>query len=434
VKDIDFESLRDMSAKLILRKLYQKLHRQLERLDFYTYVLSPTIQNFFSKPQRSILPSTIGDLKEFALSNNWRFEIRQSEFTQIFNPSKTIEEEILDIINNGPRRIKNFYASRSARSISRGEILYSRLYSVSTSVMSETFECEVPDAIIVNPGGIVMTSDLHPIEQSVDGYDDSCLRLAKTQNILSKRVETLPGRYISLLTKRCWEKGNYAHWLMEALPKLDILKSLNNEFKVIVPSNPYPFILSSLSLLGIPKERIVAANFQVISVDNLILAHAAQRTGVPNKVHLGNIRNKLKCAVLGEHHSATMGQRLVYISRSRASRGLINEVEIRPILDKYGFETLICEDLSFEDQVKIFSEAKVVLGPHGAGIYNQIFCHPGATIIEIYNKDYWYRSSLSVSNIMGHIHWHIFGPTAGKGWATWVDPNKLQRLLTVALA
>ena len=54
--------------------------------------------------------------------------------------------------------------------------------------------------------------------------------------------------------------------------------------------------------------------------------------------------------------------RKIYISRSKARRRKIsNEILIIPLLLKYGIEMIHCEDLTFKEQVELFSETKLLI-------------------------------------------------------------------------
>ena len=55
-------------------------------------------------------------------------------------------------------------------------------------------------------------------------------------------------------------------------------------------------------------------------------------------------------------------------------RRLLNEEEIARIASEQGFEIIRAEELAFENQVMLFSEASVITGPHGAGFVNMVFC------------------------------------------------------------
>ena len=47
-----------------------------------------------------------------------------------------------------------------------------------------------------------------------------------------------------------------------------------------------------------------------------------------------------------------------------------------------GFKSFTLSDYSFLDQVKLFYHAKTIVGLHGAGFANIIFCQPGTKILE----------------------------------------------------
>jgi capsular polysaccharide biosynthesis protein len=79
----------------------------------------------------------------------------------------------------------------------------------------------------------------------------------------------------------------------------------------------------------------------------------------------------------------------IYISRQDApNRKLGNEAEIEQLAESFGFEVLTLSSMKLEDQFHHFYNADIVLGPHGAGLSNMIFCRPGAKIIELSSSNY----------------------------------------------
>ena len=223
---------------------------------------------------------------------------------------------------------------------------------------------------------------------------------------------------------------------MDCLPKLALIESLDSsvkkDLKFIIPDGSTPYIVDSLKLLGIQEDQTIQIQEESIIVENLILCRAAEKAGRPKKIHFLAIRNKLLSSFIDKENVRLPSKR-IYVSRSQSSRKIVNEEEILQILRKYNFEVIHCENMSLTEQIKIFSEAEIVLGPHGAGMYNQIFCHSGTSIIEIYNKEYWHHSSRIISSFMGHKHWHIFGENVSSDWQTWVDPLKLEKVLSLVL-
>jgi capsular polysaccharide biosynthesis protein len=64
----------------------------------------------------------------------------------------------------------------------------------------------------------------------------------------------------------------------------------------------------------------------------------------------------------------------IYITRNDAlTRRVVNEQEVIEELTKIGFEIFSLEGLSIVDQAKLFSMAKIVVAPHGAGLTNLDF-------------------------------------------------------------
>ena len=76
--------------------------------------------------------------------------------------------------------------------------------------------------------------------------------------------------------------------------------------------------------------------------------------------------------------------RKLYISRRKAKfRKVLNEGDVENILRKFDFETVVLEDISFLEQIRLFSETSVLLGVHGAGLTNMIFMRENSKAIEL---------------------------------------------------
>ncbi|MCL2931175.1 MAG: glycosyltransferase family 61 protein [Trichodesmium sp. MAG_R03] len=366
------------------------------------------------------------NLKDLARQNGWLFEVVEKSMSQIFQPSKTIEEDIIYAIQDWGKILNNKNDQELKDIIIPRENNFYHLYCVTSSEMGETFRCTMPNATILEPNGLVLTSDFEIITQSVMSEKLKLdFNLEKIKEAINNS-EKLLGTYVSLLSDYSL---NYAHWLMDGLPKLALLESLKQELKFIIPKNSPSYIIDSLKLLGIKEQQLIKIQHPCLVVEKLILIHGAQKNGRVCKKYILKIRNKLLQAI----NDNNKPDKLIYISRSNYTRKIINESEILPIIKKYNFEILRCEELSFREQINIFSQAQVLLGPHGAGIYNQIFCNRGAIIIEIYNKQYWNHSSRIISSFLNHNHWHIFGENVAQDYQTYVEPLKLDKVLSYAI-
>ena len=78
------------------------------------------------------------------------------------------------------------------------------------------------------------------------------------------------------------------------------------------------------------------------------------------------------------------GSLRLYISRRDAPvRKIRNEEEVTGILDAAGFRHVVASELTHAEQVKLFRRASHVIGLHGAGLANIVFCPPRTNVLEI---------------------------------------------------
>lgn len=84
----------------------------------------------------------------------------------------------------------------------------------------------------------------------------------------------------------------------------------------------------------------------------------------------------------------------LYVSRGDAPvRRLVNEADLLAALVPKGFQVLESSKLPFAEQVALFSRAEAVVGVHGAGLSNIMYCKPGARVLEITARQYIPRIS-----------------------------------------
>jgi capsular polysaccharide biosynthesis protein len=100
----------------------------------------------------------------------------------------------------------------------------------------------------------------------------------------------------------------------------------------------------------------------------------------------------------------------IYISRTLPSaRVIANEAELLPSLQEMGFQICRLEQMPFEEQVRLFRNAEVVVGPHGAGFTNLIFSKPGTRVVEILAKGHERRCYWTLSAELGHDYLFYLG-------------------------
>ena len=86
--------------------------------------------------------------------------------------------------------------------------------------------------------------------------------------------------------------------------------------------------------------------------------------------------------------------------RNINNKRLLNNKEVAELFKKYEFEIVFPENLSFEEQVKIFSQAKYIAGSTGAALTNIMYCPSNATIISIIPKEYNFHLYSTIAKII----------------------------------
>lgn len=209
-----------------------------------------------------------------------------------------------------------------------------------------------------------------------------------------KIIKNVHGRVLSTLIGASGNK-NYWHWLFEVLPRIFLYErffSLNNLDKILVPSLKENFQTETLLALGIKINKVIDSNFysHIKTKELCTISHTIQFNieKIPywviselKKRYLNKIRlNKL-----------TMNFEKIYIDRSDSVtnnifRKIINEKEVIDFLISKNFKIIKLSEFSFLDQVSIFNNAKYIVGLHGAGFANVIFCKKNANVLEIKPK------------------------------------------------
>ena len=173
----------------------------------------------------------------------------------------------------------------------------------------------------------------------------------------------------------------FFHWFGDALQKLEALDRWRPELmslKVFVPYGAPSFMPTTLGAYGL--ETVVPGRLERLECESVtVLSRVALN---------GNFRPELMNAMRArlQSHFGSKGapNRRVYISRQDAPRRrVVNESEIRPILDRHGIEVVSLAGLPYADQVDLVAAAELVVGFHGAGLTHMTLMQPGARVLEL---------------------------------------------------
>lgn len=178
-----------------------------------------------------------------------------------------------------------------------------------------------------------------------------------------------------------WSTG-YFHWLADVLSRLYVMRDRLEPFVLLLPLDyaSRDFVQSSLRAFGVGEVEFIGQD-EVVRCPRLFLPTHTAPSGHYNHEIIHGVRRLLLDAY-GEAREHGAYER-VYISRSRApKRKIANEDAVLGILAEFEFQTIYAEDLSFEEQVKIFSRVRCLVSNHGAGLTNMLFM-PAGNVLEL---------------------------------------------------
>jgi capsular polysaccharide biosynthesis protein len=177
-----------------------------------------------------------------------------------------------------------------------------------------------------------------------------------------------------------WSKG-YFHWLTDALTRLYVVRDRLDQLTLLLPweFETRDFVKSSLEVFGVKNVDFIKPG-EVVECRSLLMpTHTAPSGHFRDEVIQGVRRTLL--SAFGD--SSERGER-IYISRRLANkRRIVNEDDLAQILQELDFQLICAEDLSFEDQVKLFSRARYLVSNHGAGLTNMLFMRDGGSVLEL---------------------------------------------------
>ena len=220
-------------------------------------------------------------------------------------------------------------------------------------------------------------------------------------------------------------RGNYYHWLIEVLPTILLVVDHEPEAIVLTPTLP-AFASSALDRIGVEHQ---VCTRPVLAAEALVVD--TPEFGRPHPREIERVREAGIRALSGAGRSPQPGR--VYVSRANDSRSLAGEERLERRLEELGFTIFHPGDRSdWLDQVAIFAGAETVIGPHGAGLSNVVFCPDGAEVIELQPDAYSADMFAAICAVRGLRHTAVRLPV-GQGSARHGDADVALELLTPLL-
>ncbi|MBE5948034.1 MAG: glycosyltransferase family 61 protein [Lachnospiraceae bacterium] len=178
---------------------------------------------------------------------------------------------------------------------------------------------------------------------------------------------------------------NYWHFTFETMSKVHMLEE--NGYKGMYMFYESASARELVKLYSLDEERIIWIDCNTTSncyhIKRMCCVEAIGGEADRNAKLLAGFSSKILENLVWDMDIEKYPKR-IFIKRI----GIRKLKENKDLFEKYGFVTIIPEDLTVEEQIKHFHAADIIINPHGAGSTNCIYMRKGSHFIETFGCNY----------------------------------------------
>lgn len=260
-----------------------------------------------------------------------------------------------------------------------------------------------------------------------------------TRKLIQKKIS---GKVLSLV-QGASAINNYGHWMMDIIPKIciaELHKDLNSYDAIYLPNFNKSFQIDSLKYFNLDFTKFInGSNIRHIFADKFIIPeHPYWEINKYQMETVANVDKEIVEVIRSKFLKNIKPNKFkkLFIDRSDSNffhNQIENYDEVWDFLKKKNFLKLKLSNLSFEDQIKYFYNAEVIVGGHGAGLCNILFCNKGTLLVELANTINKCNMFRNISTINSMSHFKIESskepPKNRMNPDIYVDMNKLKSFL-----
>ncbi|AFZ29869.1 capsular polysaccharide biosynthesis protein-like protein [Gloeocapsa sp. PCC 7428] len=284
---------------------------------------------------------------------------------------------------------------------------------VTSNAIRSAFVASIPNGRIwgYHQHGIIITPDDGVlIDISYEGRTSQTKLINdETNHPIFRKFKLEPVTHLNETVALLSVRGGqvYYHWMFNLLPKIHLLNrsiGIDNIDKFVINKVCTKFQEETLRILGVPQSKL-------IEIDGESFHVKANQVVVTSFTQISTWSCEFLRSEFLKHTSPKVAsEEYIYISRGDArKRRVANEGDVINYLEKFGFKIVTLESMSVLEQAQLFSSAKAIVAPHGAGLTNAVFCQPGTKLVEFFSPNYVHPLYWDLSNHVGLEYYYFLG-------------------------
>ncbi len=229
---------------------------------------------------------------------------------------------------------------------------------------------------------------------------------------------------------------NYGHWLIDDVPRLKsalhLMAADPRPVRILLHEFFQPVDqvrIDTIRALCGPDIRIEWLDFsRAYHFDELFYAtpvsdHPVQKSPLA----LAYAARRMVDAALPDPREDGRGDRLFVSRASQRTRALINQADVRDLVQARGFRVVDPETMTVLEQTRLFAGAHAIIGQMGAAMTNTLFCPATTSILYLAPSGWIEPFYWDLAAVRGHQYRVLYGAV------TDVDAASHERAFSISL-
>ena len=191
------------------------------------------------------------------------------------------------------------------------------------------------------------------------------------------------------------EPHNWGRWISTVVCKIEHYRRLGHGRRLLCVAS-LPWQRNLLARLGVRNDELLphdaGRTYRVRDLAGIEYNVTNMTVSAMERARFQDFRSDCSARVKADDGARKFKEK-IFVSRLGMSRRnpnyrvLQNEPELATALNELGYEIVEPEQLSFDEQVAAFGNARSIVCLGGAAIYNAVFCNPDSTFVTVESSD-----------------------------------------------